>query len=97
MSTPHASTDRSNDATASSHLAIDYGAGSGRAMLGLLGGEPKELRLTEVHRFEHAPLPTPAGPVWDLTGLWRELLTGLRLGARAGRPAGQCGRGHLGG
>lgn len=72
----------------SAHLAIDFGASSGRAMLGVLDDEPKILRLTEVHRFEHAPLSTPVGPVWDLTTLWRELLVGLRLGSAAAQDAG---------
>jgi len=60
------------------HLAIDLGASSGRAMVGVLGGNPLQLSLEEVHRFEHVPCPTPAGPVWDLTGIWQHLLTGLR-------------------
>jgi rhamnulokinase len=61
------------------HLSIDLGASSGRAMVGVLDGEPRRLRLEEVHRFEHYPCPTPAGPVWDLTGIWLNILTGLRL------------------
>lgn len=61
------------------HLSIDLGASSGRAMIGVLAGEPRRLRLNEVHRFEHHPCPTPAGPVWDLTGIWQHILTGLRL------------------
>jgi rhamnulokinase len=61
------------------HLSIDLGASSGRAMIGVLAGEPRRLRLDEVHRFEHHPCPTPTGPVWDLTGIWQNVLTGLRL------------------
>jgi rhamnulokinase len=60
------------------HLSIDLGASSGRAMIGVLSGEPRVLRLEEVHRFEHLSCPTPAGPVWDLTGIWQNILTGLR-------------------
>lgn len=48
-------------------------------MIGVFSGEPRCLRLEEVHRFEHLPCPTPAGPVWDLTGIWQHILTGLRL------------------
>lgn len=59
------------------HLAIDLGASSGRAIVGVLDGDPPRLRLEEVHRFEHFGSPTPAGPVWDLTGIWRHVLTGL--------------------
>jgi rhamnulokinase len=61
------------------YLSIDLGASSGRAMIGVLSGEPLCLQLAEVHRFEHHPCPTPAGPVWDLTGIWQNILTGLRL------------------
>jgi len=63
------------------HLAIDLGASSGRAIVGILEGEPSKLRLEEVHRFEHLASPTPAGPVWDLTGIWQSVLAGLRAGA----------------
>ena len=59
------------------HLAIDLGASSGRAILGVLDGNPVRLRLEELHRFEHVACPTPTGPVWDLTGIWRNVLTGL--------------------
>ncbi|TWU30247.1 rhamnulokinase [Bythopirellula polymerisocia] len=64
------------------HLAIDLGASSGRAIVGLLDGSPLKLRLEEVHRFEHLPCPTPVGPVWDLTGIWLEILTGLGAAAK---------------
>ncbi|NOY42818.1 MAG: rhamnulokinase [Planctomycetes bacterium] len=62
----------------SAHLAIDLGASSGRAIVGVLEGDPQQLRLEEMHRFEHLPCPTPSGPVWDLTGIWQAILTGLR-------------------
>ena len=63
------------------HLAIDLGASSGRAIVGLLDGNPLKLRLEEVHRFEHLPCPTPVGPAWDLTGIWLQILTGLSAGS----------------
>ncbi len=63
------------------HLAIDLGASSGRAIVGVLKGNPKKLSLEEVHRFEHLACPTPTGPVWDLTGIWKHLLTGLSKAA----------------
>ena len=47
-------------------------------MIGVLAGEPSRLRLEEVHRFEHLACPTPAGPVWDLTGIWQNILVGMR-------------------
>lgn len=64
------------------HVAIDLGASSGRAIVGILKGNPVSLRLEEVHRFEHHPCPTPAGPVWDLTGIWLNVLEGLKEAVR---------------
>ena len=64
------------------HLAIDFGAGSGRVVVGLLADDRRSISVEVAHRFEHGPVPTPAGPVWDLTHLWRETLTGLSAGAR---------------
>ena len=60
------------------HLAIDLGASSGRAIVGVLEGSPLRLRLQEIHRFEHHACPTPVGPVWDLTGIWQHILIGLK-------------------
>lgn len=64
------------------HLAIDLGASSGRAIVGVLSGDPPQLSLEEVHRFQHGGYSTPTGPVWDLTGIWRNILEGLAEGAR---------------
>ena len=66
----------------SAHLAIDLGASSGRAILGILGGDPSLLELQEVHRFEHNGLPTPTGPVWNLTDIWRNVLEGIKKANR---------------
>ncbi|MFK7769584.1 MAG: rhamnulokinase family protein [Mariniblastus sp.] len=65
----------------SAHLAIDLGASSGRAIVGLLGGKRPKIRLEEVHRFEHHPCSTPAGPVWDLTGIWLNIVEGMKAAA----------------
>lgn len=70
------------------HLAIDLGASSGRAVLGLLGGEPLRLETREVHRFEHLATDTPAGPVWDFTGILREVYSGIRAGVAAAKETG---------
>lgn len=56
------------------HLAIDLGASSGRAVVGVLQEGSQNLQLQEVHRFLHLACPTPSGPVWDLTGIWRNIL-----------------------
>ena len=66
------------------HLAIDLGASSGRAIVGVLDdadGHSLRLSLEEVHRFEHLATESPTGPVWDLTGIWRNVLTGLTAAA----------------
>ena len=60
------------------HLAFDLGASSGRAILGRLNGHPATLEIEELHRFEHQPCLTPFGPVWDFTGIWLNLMTGLK-------------------
>jgi rhamnulokinase len=67
---------------ATAHLAFDLGASSGRAIIGVLEGTPLRLSMAELHRFEHLPCPTPSGPVWDLTGIWLHLLTGLKRGSQ---------------
>ncbi len=72
----------------SAHIAIDLGASGGRAMLAVLEGEPLVVRLEEAHRFAHEPLDTPAGPVWDLTTLWREVQAGVTAAAAMAREAG---------
>ena len=63
-------------------LAIDLGASSGRAVVGVL--EAGKVRLSEVHRFPTplAERDQPGGGtalVWDLDVLWREVRTGLAL------------------
>lgn len=58
------------------YLAIDLGAESGRAVLGVL--EEEKLRLEVVHRFPHEMQRLPTGLHWDITGLWREICAGLR-------------------
>ena len=64
------------------HLAIDLGASSGRAIVGLLGDKnDRSLSLEEVHRFAHHPCMTPAGPTWDLTGIWLNVVEGIKQGA----------------
>ncbi len=68
-------------------LAVDLGAGSGRVILGSL--EPgKTLRLDEVHRFTNEPVLIHGRLWWDILGIYREILTGIRLAmAREDAPA----------
>lgn len=58
------------------YVAFDLGAESGRAMLAVLSND--KLELTEAHRFPNAPQRLPSGLHWDLTGLWANLVEGLR-------------------
>lgn len=66
---------------ASTHLAFDLGAGSGRAMLGALAGG--RLRVEEVHRFATPVRQRGERLTWDLEALWKELRTGYERARRA--------------
>jgi rhamnulokinase len=61
------------------YIAIDLGAESGRVIVGVLTNG--RLRLEEVHRFAHEPVWLPTGLHWDITGMWREIVAGLRRAA----------------
>src|ERR1043165_7857214 len=65
------------------YIAIDLGAESGRVVVGVL--ENERLRLEEVHRFLHEPVWLPTGLHWNITGIWREIVFGLRKAAEWGR------------
>lgn len=77
--------------TASSHLAIDLGASSGRVVLATV--DEGRLDLEEVARFDNVPVRLPDGLHWDLTRLYGDVLAGLRAASRlldargAGAPA----------
>jgi rhamnulokinase len=62
--------------------AVDLGATSGRVMVGEVG--PGVLRLEEVHRFPNGARLVRDALRWDLTGIHREVLAGLRLAAASG-------------
>jgi rhamnulokinase len=61
------------------YIAIDLGAESGRVIVGVL--EDERLRLEEVHRFVHESIWLPTGLHWDISGIWREIVAGLRRAA----------------
>ncbi|CCH90855.1 Rhamnulokinase [Modestobacter italicus] len=73
------------------HAAVDFGASSGRVMLGAVG--PGRLRLTEAARFRNGAVEVPgergAALHWDVLGLWRESLAGLRQVGALARAAGE--------
>ncbi|UBV44229.1 rhamnulokinase (plasmid) [Deinococcus taeanensis] len=64
------------------HVAVDLGASSGRVALGTVHGGT--LRVEVLHRFENGGVPVQGGLYWDVLGLWREILRGLRLAAQHG-------------
>jgi rhamnulokinase len=69
------------------HAAIDFGASGGRVALGRLEHDPTgtlKLEVEVLHRFPNGPVPIRGGLYWDIVGLWRESLEGLkRAGLRA--------------
>lgn len=62
--------------------AVDLGATSGRVMVGRVG--PGLLELEEVHRFPNGPVRADGTLYWDILGIYREVLDGLRIAAAAG-------------
>ncbi|MEX0612308.1 MAG: rhamnulokinase family protein [Pirellulales bacterium] len=68
------------------YIAIDLGAESGRVIVGVLADG--RLRLEEVHRFVHEPVWLPTGLHWDTTGIWREIVAGLRRAAEWAKASG---------
>lgn len=56
-------------------LAFDFGASSGRAILGELADG--RLHLTEIHRFENTPVSMNGGFYWDLPRLFHEVKQGI--------------------
>jgi sugar (pentulose or hexulose) kinase len=62
--------------------AVDLGATSGRVMAAAVG--PDRLDLTEVHRFPNGAVQVGDELVWDIVGLYREILAGLRKVAASG-------------
>lgn len=63
-------------------LAFDFGASSGRAIMGTFDGET--IRLEEIHRFENTPVKMCGTLYWDLTRLFHEVKTGLVKAAQSG-------------
>lgn len=56
-------------------LAFDYGAGSGRAILGRFDGG--KLELEEVHRFPNEPVMANGTIYWDILRLLHEMKQGI--------------------
>ena len=73
----------------SRHLAIDLGASSGRVALGTLEGGRLSTRI--LHRFPNGGVPVQGRLYWDVLGLWREVLHGLKLAADTGEQISSVG------
>ena len=67
--------------------AVDLGATSGRVMTGEVGAD--RLVLEEARRFPNGPVEAPhdggSTLLWDILGMYREMLTGLRHAHATGR------------
>ena len=63
-------------------LAFDFGASSGRAILGHFDGE--KIRLEEVHRFSNDPVMLGGTFYWDVLRLFHEIKQGLLKAKQAG-------------
>lgn len=61
--------------------ALDFGATSGRVILGSWAGN--KLTLTEVHRFPNSFRTLNGHDYWEIGTLWHEALTGLRKAVAA--------------
>lgn len=59
-------------------LAFDYGASSGRAILGSFDGE--RLQLKEIHRFSNDPVIVGDSLHWDILRLYHEMKQGILKG-----------------
>lgn len=58
-------------------IAVDLGAGSGRVLIGKT--DLQKLYLEEMHRFENPGTDLPGGSFWNVLGLYREILEGMKL------------------
>jgi len=63
-------------------IAFDFGAESGRAILGNL--ERKKIRLEELHRFPNKQINVSGHIHWDMSYLMAELKNGLRSAVESG-------------
>lgn len=59
-------------------LAVDLGAGSGRVLAGVV--DAQSLRLEELHRFDNPGTDLPGGSFWNVIGLYRDIIEGIRVG-----------------
>ena len=63
-------------------LAFDFGASSGRAIIGHFDG--KKIELEEIHRFLNEPVEVNGALYWDILRLYHELKQGIIKADQAG-------------
>ncbi len=63
-------------------LAFDFGASSGRAMLGIYDGQ--KLNIEEIHRFSNDPVEVNGNLYWDVLRLFFEIKQGIQKCALQG-------------
>ncbi len=64
-------------------LAFDFGASSGRAMLGEY--EDGKIKINEIHRFSNDLVKTGDRMYWDVLRLFHEIKTAINLAVKAGK------------
>ncbi|GHT80571.1 L-fuculose kinase [Bacteroidia bacterium] len=64
------------------YLAIDLGAGSGRAIVGTI--ENGQIRLDEVHRFSNKPVKLGGTLYWNFLSLYDNILQGIQAAVKKG-------------
>ena len=68
--------------TNSAYLSIDFGANSGRVIVGYFHHD--ELVLDEIHRFQNRAVKMGNHMYWDFLYLFEEMKTGMKLAAQKG-------------
>jgi len=66
----------------SKYLAFDFGAESGRAIVGILDGG--KISIEEIHRFKNKQINVFHNYYWNIFELFEELKTGLKIAVRMG-------------
>ncbi len=72
----------------STYIALDIGAGSGRAVVGTIDRDKMEIR--EINRFVNEPVKTNGVLYWDILYLWNQVIKSLKIYAKEGYPS-PCG------
>ncbi len=70
-------------------LAMDFGASSGRGIIGRFDGE--RITTEEIHRFENRPVTLAGRFSWDTPALYSEILTAISKGVNSDGGIGTVG------